>query len=162
MTSTSEPSAGAPAPDPDLDRIIRQYDERQRRRAELRPANKAAVFDALAAAGIVTVTVSFDGYGDSGQIEDIGTRGAGGDVDLPSTEVALAVARYDEDDPERRQMPLARAIEEIAFDALADLHGGWENNDGAYGEFVFDVEKRAISLDYHERYTATKDFSHEL
>ena len=47
--------------------------------AELRPANKAAVFDALTAAGLTIVTVRFDGYGDSGQIEDIEAK-AGDDV----------------------------------------------------------------------------------
>ena len=162
MTSTSEPGAIAPAPNPDLDRIIRQYDERQRRRAELRPANKAALFDALTAAGITTVVVSFDGYGDSGQIEGIDARGTEGELAMPSTDVELAVARFDEDEPEPRCLPLGQAIEELAYDALADLHGGWENNDGAYGEFVFDAEKRTIRLDYHERYTATDDYSHEL
>ena len=51
---------------------------------------------------------------------------------------------------------------ELAYDALSDLHGGWENNDGAYGEFVFDTAKRSISLAYYERYTATEDYDHEL
>ena len=37
----------------------------------IRPANKTALFDALAAAGITSVLVHFDGSGDSGQIEDI-------------------------------------------------------------------------------------------
>ena len=40
-------------------------------RANLRPANKAAVFAALAGAGIAAVNVTFDGCGDSGQIESI-------------------------------------------------------------------------------------------
>ena len=34
-------------------------------------ANKTSLFDALAAAGITTVIVNFDGCGDSGQIEMI-------------------------------------------------------------------------------------------
>ena len=36
---------------------------------ELRPENKAALFRVLEAAGVTAVTVAFDGYGDSGQIE---------------------------------------------------------------------------------------------
>jgi hypothetical protein len=44
--------------------------EHERRDAELRPFNKTAVFDALAAAGITIVAVVFDGYGDSGQTEN--------------------------------------------------------------------------------------------
>jgi hypothetical protein len=46
-----------------------QRGEHDRLDAELRPANKAVVFDALTAAGLTIVTVCFDGYGDSGQIE---------------------------------------------------------------------------------------------
>ena len=34
---------------------------------------------------------------------------------------------------------------------LEQTHGGWENNDGAYGEFTFDVAERTIKLDFNER-----------
>lgn len=36
--------------------------------------NKATVMDALAAAGITSVEVEFDGHGDDGQIESIEAR----------------------------------------------------------------------------------------
>jgi hypothetical protein len=39
----------------------------------LLPGNKTALFDALGAAKI-TVVVAFDGYGDSGQIENIDAK----------------------------------------------------------------------------------------
>ena len=38
---------------------------------EANTLNKASVFDALATAGINTVIVTFDGEGDSGQIQDV-------------------------------------------------------------------------------------------
>ncbi len=31
-------------------------------------------------------------------------------------------------------------------------HDGWENSDGAHGDFTFDVGERTITLDYNERY----------
>jgi hypothetical protein len=40
----------------------------ERLHAELQPLNKAALFEALSAVGVTLVVVSFDGYGDSGQI----------------------------------------------------------------------------------------------
>jgi hypothetical protein len=162
MTNTPEPGANRPIPTLDVDAIIHSYEQRQRRRAELRPANKAALFEVLAGAGITAVLVTFDGYGDSGQIESIDAQSAEGEVSLPDIGVEIAVARYDEDEPERRCLPLRQAIEELAYASLGELHGGWENNEGAYGEFVFDTAKRSITLDYHERYTATEDFTHEL
>jgi hypothetical protein len=42
-----------------------------------------------------------------------------------------------------------------------DTHCGWENNDGAYGDFIFDVAKRTITLDFNERYTAS-DYSQNV
>ena len=57
---------------------IAQYKNHARRAAEAWPANKAALLDALARAGITSVVVNFDGYGDSGQIERIDSpRGRG-------------------------------------------------------------------------------------
>ena len=53
------------------------------------------------------------------------------------------------------------AIETLVYDLLETHHGGWEINDGAYGEFVFDVEAQSINLDFNERYTATNLFEHE-
>ena len=52
----------------------------QRARAETNVYNKTVVFDALTAAGITSVTVSFDGEGDSGQIEDIHCEGSQTDI----------------------------------------------------------------------------------
>ncbi|MGB6176121.1 MAG: DUF6878 family protein [Methylocella sp.] len=37
----------------------------------LQPGNKAALFAALAAAGVTFVVVTFDGYGDSGQMRKL-------------------------------------------------------------------------------------------
>ena len=60
-----------PEPTIDYAAFYQEQQERARRAEQLLAANKDALFDALAAAGIETVTVTFDGYGDSGQIEDI-------------------------------------------------------------------------------------------
>ena len=49
----------------------------------IRPENKAVLFESLAQVGITTVLVEFDGYGDSGQIEDISAH-AGPESARPS------------------------------------------------------------------------------
>ena len=53
------------------------------------------------------------------------------------------------------------AIERLAYDLLEETHGGWENNEGAYGEFVFDVAERTIRLEYNERVMETEYSEHE-
>jgi hypothetical protein len=57
-------------------------------------------------------------------------------------------------------MSVSEAIEHLVYDALSETHGGWENNEGAYGEFVFDVPAEVIRLDYNERITASENYSH--
>jgi hypothetical protein len=127
---------------------------------ELRLQNKTVVFDALDAAGIATVVVSFDGYGDSGQIERLEVNGA---VDaLPAATVEIAAAIWGKLEPQRQSMSVADAIEHLIYDFLGSAHDGWEDNDGAYGEFTFEVADRTINLDYNERYTASVNHSHEF
>lgn len=141
--------------------IVAQIEAEKVQRAALRPANKSAVFAALAGAGIATVTVSFDGYGDSGQIESIEARDAADtDIPLPDQTIGIVAIVWGQSEPESRPMTLTEAIEHLAYDALSETHGGWENNEGAYGEFVFDVAAQEIRLDYNERITASEFYSH--
>ena len=124
--------------------------------AELLPANKAAIFDALASAGIVTIVVVFDGCGDSGQIESVDAHGAAGIAPLPGVTVEIGSPSWGDGGVDHEIQSLADAIESMAYDILGETHCGWENNMGACGEFTFDVATRAISLNYNERYTALK------
>ena len=50
----------------------------------------------------------------------------------------------------------------MAYRFLDQTHDGWENDDGAYGEFTFDVAERSITLEYNERYIETHYHEHEL
>ena len=128
--------------------------------AELQPRNKQALFDALAAAGVTAVVVAFDGYGDSGQIESIEAKSGDGIVAMPEGAIKIASAVWDQIEPDRSTVSIADAIERLAYDLLGDTHCGWENNDGAYGDFTFDVADRTITLDYNERYTASEYSQH--
>mgnify|MGYP003613415137 FL=1 len=160
MTDTDKPAT------PEFDmafsvaRFFTERDERNRRAEAVRPDNKTALFDALAAAGITLVTVTFDGSGDSGQIEDIAAQSDDRTVDLPQGEITIATVAWGTDKVTAISMGVEAAIEQLAYDFLSETHGGWENNDGAYGEFTFDVAKGTITLDYNERYTATETYEH--
>ena len=120
------------------------------------------VFDTLAAAGITIVTVSFDRYGDSGQIESIEAQADGMIVDLPQARLEIDTPIWGNSEPEREVISVADAIEKLAYDFLSDVHSGWENDEGAYGEFTFDVGERTISLDYNERFMSTERSSYEF
>jgi hypothetical protein len=122
--------------------------------------NKAAVFDALAQAGITSVEVTFDGYADSGQIEDVAAKAGDKDVALPAVSVELAHAEWGSSDIVRVTHPMPQAIERLAYDFLRETHTGWENNEGAYGDFVFDVAERTITLNYNERIETSEYTQH--
>lgn len=162
MTDTNE---NAPKPF-DMDAAMARYHADRAayegRSKSIHPANKKALFDVLAAAKITQVTVSFDGYGDSGQVEDISAYSGGETVDLPKGEITIARAIWGVDETTESTMSVEDAVEQLAYDFLSETHGGWENNDGAYGEFTFDVEQRVITLDYNERYTATESYEHSF
>lgn len=128
--------------------------------AILRPANKTALFDTLVAVGVTQVIVTFDGYGDSGQVEDISALTNGETVNLPEAQIIIATTSWGDDAIVEQAMTVAEAVEQLAYDFLAETHGGWENNDGTYGEFTFDVAEREITLDYNERYTAADSHQH--
>lgn len=124
--------------------------------------NKTLIFDALAAAGISHVHVSFDGYGDSGQIESVDAFVGEESVDLPATPIEIACAYWDETELKSRRSSLADAIESVAYGLLEDTHGGWENGSGAYGEFTFTVADRAILLDHNDRFETSEHSEHRF
>ena len=133
---------------------IAKYQNHARRLAEARPANKAVLFDALARAGITKVVVNFDGYGDSGQIERIDVHAGEAEAKLPEDQIEFAEPVYGNPEKvERSTHTISDAIETLAYAFLEETHDGWEDNDGAYGDFTFDVGNRTITLDYNGRYT---------
>jgi hypothetical protein len=128
---------------------------------DIRARNKAMVFAALAETGIHCITVDYDGSGDSGQIENIEAWTAD-TKRLPfPTEPRI---RLESENPERPcdEQNLEAAVESVAWDYLYDLYSGWENNDRAFGTFVFDVPSRTVTLEHNERYTEHNTTSHKF
>ena len=81
------PGRAAPAPElsSELSRILAEQAERDAAEVALHARNKEVLFDGLRHVGIAHVLVSFDGSGDSGQIESIEARSdADQSVTLPA------------------------------------------------------------------------------
>ena len=141
----------------------RQWQLHRDREAEVLPLNKAAVFDALGAAGISLLVVNFDGSGDSGQIEDIAASGPDGThLVLPDGCIDYLEVGYGAPEPLMTKATVREVVENLSYAFLSTTHGGWENDDGAYGEFTFDVAQRGITLEYNERYTDTHFHEHQF
>ena len=157
MTQSNPPPGLAPVAD-----FFTRLKAYEARAAALMPANKAALFALLAPAGITRIDVTFDGYGDSGQIEGVQAYAGDTPAALPEARLTLRSAGFNDDEIHEQEMTVSEAVEALAYGALSQTHGGWENNDGAYGEFVFDVAAGTIRLDYNERYTGVDSHSHDF
>jgi hypothetical protein len=113
--------------------------------------NKKSLFDALAGARIDTVEVTFNGYADEGQIDKAVADGEGGGTDLQSIHVEIARVEWGNQAVTRQTLSVKDAIEKLVHDLLEQTYSGWENNQGAYGEILFDVAERTITLNFNER-----------
>jgi hypothetical protein len=149
-----------PVPTTTAENFRAKYAQQQRLLADTRPINRATMFAALAEAGVTHVVITFDGYGDSGQIEAIETKAGNATVDLPSTDVQWTAPGLDGSEPKCSRIALREAIENIVYDCLEETHAGWENDDGAFGDLTFAVAERTITLDYNGRYTASEYSQH--
>lgn len=141
--------------------ILQQMQEQRRLRGETRPINARAVFDALAVAGITQVVATFDGSGDSGQVEEVTASVGDDDAELPSVMVEHIDVNYD-GTKTGAEVDLRQAIENIVYEVLEETHAGWENNDGAYGDVTFNVSERKIHLDFNERFTDSTLYEHDF
>ena len=108
------------------------------------------------------VTITYDGCSDSGQIEDIQANTQDELVTLPSDQIECEHIHWGETEPTRSSRSLRDALEDLAFHYLGTTHNGWENGDGAYGEFTFDTATRSITLAYNERFTDSIYSEHEF
>ena len=138
------------------------YEKNRKAQAEANIINKTVLFDALSAAGITSVTVNFNGEGDSGQIEDINADANGNPHALPDIQIEIQQVAWGTGQRDSHQATLRDAVEELCYDYLEQEHGGWENNDGAFGEFTFEVAGRTITLQFNGRYCDFTTSSHSF
>ena len=155
MTNTTQASLPCDTPLSDWERQNATFETLK---AELFALNKAAFFDVIAPLGVTQIVVTFDGYGDSGQIENIEIKAGGDVIAEPTVMSELAEAEWGQAEPSRSSTSICAAAERLTYDVLEQTHSGWENNDGAYGDVTFDVGAREITLDYNERYTSSENY----
>jgi hypothetical protein len=140
--------------------VLQAYELRENALAQANALNKISVFDALTAAGVTLVTVAFDGEGDSGQIENIQAHAGDAEAQLPTLPVEFQKVAWNSAKLDASSIDLREAIETLCYDYLEQEHGGWENNDGAFGEFVFSVSNKSIELEFNGRFSDFSTSSH--
>jgi hypothetical protein len=140
--------------------------EKHRKKHETRAkSTKELVFDALKQSQVREVIVDFDGAGDSGQINDVlYKKGVGkkegvsddtlDNLDIEGAEVVHST-KWDKDKDKwvevMKPATLRDLIEQLCYDLLEANHGGWEINEGSFGEFHLIVKDNTIELTYNQR-----------
>jgi len=77
--------------------------------------------------GVETVTAEYKGYADQGCIETL------------------------EFGPVQAPPAVAAAVEDLFYDVLGKMYGGWQNNEGAFGQFTWNVRGDRIDLVHNIR-----------
>ncbi|AUR01750.1 MULTISPECIES: DUF6878 family protein [Rhodobacterales] len=113
--------------------------ESQRRAAEQRVETRATLLSELRALGVICIEVQYEGYGDSGNVEDV--------VVTPGTITLTEVMR--------------RRVEDFGWDFAYALSPGFENNEGGYGELTWALETDKIDVSHSNRYVETNITEHE-
>lgn len=185
MSDNIAPSDPGLTPPVQTEAFTTDYEKSHAKFTEQRRAamakTKPILFGVLKSAGITRVVVTFDGAGDSGQIETVDAFGAADEtLDLPTDAITCTFAEmyptYEPCDEHpsgskfvgyavrevKKSAPVQGIIEYIFWEFIGDKHGGWEDNDGGFGECHFDVADEIIRLEMNERYTETNYYEHEL
>ena len=144
----------------DPEATFASYDRYREALGKAGQSNKTVVFDALAATNITHVHVEFNGEGDSGSITSVTVHRGQEQVELPATAVTLQQASWGSSELRSTEEKLSQAVETLCYAYLEEKHGGWENNDGAYGEFRLDVAARTVELDFNGRFSDTFTENH--
>jgi hypothetical protein len=106
--------------------------ERERAEAKAkRKLDRKGLRDQLVALGVSSVRWDYDGSGDDGCVSLTDCIINGQSAPVPPM--------------------LVRECEEIGYGTLEDHHGGWENNEGAFGELEWDLATDKITIDHNHR-----------
>jgi hypothetical protein len=147
-------------PDNEFTKVMKQYrDEQQRRMNTARDMMMKALRDAE----VQSVSVQFDGYGDSGSLEGITyLPSAEGKAEVPDT--PHEVTEWTQGGkPKRvvRNYTLDELVSEACYGLLGAEHPGWEINEGSFGTFTINPATDAVSLTFNQRIESVETYDEE-
>ena len=146
---------------PKMTDIMAQIRADQIKKAEQVKHNAKLLFDTLQETRVASIVVTFDGCGDSGQIDEVIYEDhRGKELSEPKLVVKGSfTGKYLKWDEQKKthvevdggEGKVRDILEQVCYDKLEASHGGWEINGGSYGTFNFDVLNRKVNLEFNER-----------
>ncbi|MEP6868957.1 MAG: DUF6878 family protein [Novosphingobium sp.] len=132
------------------DWMVKFYAEQAARKAAasaMFERNKAAIIPALAAIGIVSAELDYDGMGDSGCVEHPSYFGCDGSpLDDPDVQIELEEFQNGSSALVPTVKSISTALTDFAYETLELHHPGWEINEGAFGTFRIEVANNRMVL----------------
>lgn len=118
--------------------------------------------------GVTRVTCTYDGSGDSGDMNDI--TFVSGNANMPIGEQSsksldsFVLQHVNNVEPSKQlfTQKMADAFETALWKLVSDSFAGWANDDGAYGEIDVTVENGKITLEHNQRYTEVNTYEREF
>ena len=119
------------------------------------------VLSVCRASNYAQIVVTFDGCGDSGQIEDMDFQF--NDSMPPKHPATLSIGVFDVQEGfehhegrwqpiiKQKELTLADALELITYDILNENIPGWEINEGTSGTINYDIATGVIRCEFNER-----------
>ncbi|WFS69537.1 hypothetical protein CFBP4996_26455 (plasmid) [Agrobacterium leguminum] len=133
-----------------LDDALSRYETNLRQfrvlSAQLRNRNRAAVFDALAGAGVSFVIVNFDRDDDEGPIGDLAVIAADRAAHLPENPITLPIALWSLEQPVTLDLSFPHAIERLAMDYIEQSYGSSSGDFTNLDSIIFNVAARSLAL----------------
>lgn len=139
--------------------MLEQMDRYTRLKRETRSEDRATVMAALKACGITKVVMRYDGYGDSGGVEECVVEGGQGQESL-TTPIQTTLVDWSSGEKTIHAVTLRDVLGTLAMQYVAADHAGWENNEGGSGNVAFDPVADTITVSHTENYTVHKNFMH--
>lgn len=129
----------------------------------------------LSAYNVTRIEATYDGCGDSGDLDVINviTHPTPEQIDnsLQMTSNAAAITTAEKrigwrvwmsDVTNKPDALITKDMcDEFLDELFALLPGGWEINDGSYGEIIVDVAEERINIEHNERYTEVRSETFE-
>jgi hypothetical protein len=118
------------------------------------------------------IVVTFDGCGDSGQIEDMDFQF--NDSMPPKHPATLSIGVFDVQEGfahyegkwepiiKQKELTLADALETVTYDILNTNISGWEINEGTSGTVTYDINTGAIKCEFSEHVVNTIEGTFDL
>lgn len=126
--------------------------------------NKPAVLDALKKLKVTSISVSYTGSGDSGQVDFVDAFSKDDKVSLEDEYVVIhnisskfnqKTKKFEEKEA-KQETSLGDALREIVYDILEMEYPGWEINDGSSGNLRINVKDKKFKLEHTTYYTESK------